>query len=114
MVKAIDKVRVRRAQRDESLQIARFRSRVVDVPSDEREAERIEWLFAGNPVCSEDDLPIWVAQQNGQILGTDAAIPIRLKVGGGELAAQWGVDLAVDERFRGRGIAAELNAALRT
>jgi len=115
MVKAIDKVRVRRARRDEAPQIARFRSRVVHLPGDAREAERIEWLFGGNPVCSGDELPIWVAQENGQILGTDAAIPIRLKVGDGvELAAQWGVDLAVDERFRGRGIAAELNAALRT
>ncbi len=56
---------------------------------------------------------MWIARRGVEIAGVDASIPFSLKVGDNRVRAQWGIDLMVDSRWRGQGIAAELNTALR-
>jgi len=98
---------------DEAAELVDFRVRMQRADEPSPDVARTEWLFGRNPASVGDRFSIWIARLNGEIVGIDAGIPFCLKVGRDEILAQWGVDLVVDERFRGMGIAAELNAALR-
>ena len=80
-------------------------------PSRDQAAHRA-WLYDGNPA---GPALTWVAvdDASGEIAGVTSYFPWRLWAGGREVRAAIGGDGVVHPKFRRRGIAAALHAALR-
>jgi hypothetical protein len=70
---------------------------------------RHRWLFEHNPCAQKSALPIWICEQNGQIIGQQAGVPYGLKVGDRSYRASWAADLSVRPAFRLHGIGPVLN-----
>ncbi len=69
-----------------------------------------DWHFLENPHVEADNLPIWIAVNNHEIVGQLAATPVKLKVGNAEKPAMWILDLIVRPDFRRRGLGKKLVA----
>lgn len=76
-------------------------------------ARKMEWLYEGNP---EGRALTWVAvdDASGEFAGLTSYFPIRMWIEGQMARAAIGGDGYVRPKFRRRGIAAALHAALRT
>jgi GNAT superfamily N-acetyltransferase len=70
------------------------------------------WHFLESPYVEPDNMPVWIAVEEGEIIGQLAAIPVRLQVGAEEKSAIWILDFIVDEKCRGRGVGKKLILAL--
>ena len=88
-----------------------FQRRIYDEGNPVLYPARAEWLFGRNPAGRPGELAIWIARREGEIVGTLAAIPIRLKLGDEECRAKWGVDGLVDPQWRGKGVQGTLAPA---
>jgi GNAT superfamily N-acetyltransferase len=73
----------------------------------EASRRRWDWQYRENP-HAEGDPEIWVAREDGRILGQYASMPVRLWWGGKEVRASWGMDVFLREEARGRGVGAQL------
>lgn len=86
---------------------------------------RFSWLFEQNP-CRDGDgdgtgdgrrdeggLAVWICRRDGEIVGTEGSIACDLKVDEEIYLGSWGIDLFVDPRVRGQGVAAALTEARR-
>jgi GNAT superfamily N-acetyltransferase len=69
---------------------------------------RWRWQYLENPQTAADGPEIWVAHQDGQVLGQYASMPVRLWWGGREVRSSWGMDVFLRPEARGRGIGARL------
>jgi len=65
-------------------------------------ARRWEWQYRGNPVAHEP--VIWMARDNGRIIGQYATMPVRLHVAGTEVDASWGMDVMVSPERQRQGL----------
>lgn len=73
----------------------------------EASRRRWAWQYRDNPHAGS--VPdIWVARQDGRILGQYASMPVRLWWGGREVRASWGMDVFLREEARGEGVGALL------
>ena len=73
----------------------------------ESSRRRWAWQYEENPAGS--GVPsIWVAKDDGRLLGQYASMPVRLLWGGREVRSSWGMDVFLHEAARGRGIGAQL------
>ena len=69
----------------------------------EASRRRWEWQYLENPV--RDAGPeIWVAREDGRLLGQYASMPVRLWWGAREVRSSWGMDVFVAAQARGRGL----------
>ncbi|MCR9293394.1 MAG: GNAT family N-acetyltransferase [bacterium] len=69
----------------------------------------LEWLLAGNPFLAEEqDLPIFIYQQGGQMLGQLAIIPADLTVHGEEYRGGWCIDFFVSPNAQRQGVGIQL------
>jgi len=73
----------------------------------EASRRRWAWQYRDNPHAGEAP-EIWVARQDGRILGQYASMPVRLWWGGREVRASWGMDVFLREEARGQGVGALL------
>jgi GNAT superfamily N-acetyltransferase len=73
----------------------------------EASRRRWAWQYGDNP-HSEGAPDIWVAREDGRILGQYASMPVRLWWEGREVRASWGMDVFLREEARGRGVGATL------
>ena len=64
-----------------------------------------------NPALNGGGPPVWMLRHKGRIIGQLSAIPVALQVLRETHRASWGVDLIVDDAFRGRGVGAALSDA---
>jgi GNAT superfamily N-acetyltransferase len=73
----------------------------------EASRRRWTWQYRGNPHAAGPP-EIWVAREEGRVLGQYASMPVRLWWGGREVRASWGMDVFLREDARGRGVGAML------
>ena len=73
----------------------------------EASRRRWDWQYRDNPHAAGPP-EIWVARQDGRILGQYASMPVRLWWGGREVRASWGMDVFLREEARGQGVGAML------
>jgi GNAT superfamily N-acetyltransferase len=71
---------------------------------------RSNWQYRENPEtqASGGDPEIWVAREDGGILGQYASMPVTLWWQGREVRASWGMDVFVRSEARGKGVGARL------
>lgn len=72
----------------------------------ESSRRRWAWQYQENPSAGAP--AIWVARDEGQVLGQYASMPVRLGWGGREVRSSWGMDVFLKKAARGRGIGALL------
>lgn len=72
---------------------------------------RWRWQYRDNPATAPEGPEIWVALENGQVLGQYASMPVRLHWGGREVRSSWGMDVFLRPEARGKGIGAQLFSA---
>ena len=77
----------------------------------ERSRERWRWQYLENPATSTGGPAIWVAVENGAVLGQYASMPVRLQWGEREVDSSWGMDVFLRPEARGKGIGALLFGA---
>jgi GNAT superfamily N-acetyltransferase len=65
---------------------------------------RFTWLFEENPSKRPEGPQIWVCKRDGQVVGQQAGMPFRLRVGSEYMDASWAIDLMVHPRWRLRGV----------
>ncbi|HYD66572.1 GNAT family N-acetyltransferase [Azospirillum sp.] len=68
-----------------------------------------QWLYDENPWRDAEGPQLWVYEYEGAIVGQQGGIPFRLKAGGRELSASWGVELMVAPEWRLRGVGPALS-----
>jgi GNAT superfamily N-acetyltransferase len=73
----------------------------------EASRRRWRWQYLENPQTGGAPA-IWVAREDGQVLGQYASMPVRLWWAGREVDASWGMDVFVREEARGKGVGAAL------
>jgi GNAT superfamily N-acetyltransferase len=79
-------------------------------PGDARKSDLrlLDWYFRQNPNQSTGDLPLWVARENGKIVGQLATIPVELKAGTTYTKAIWILEFILLEKYRGQGLGKKL------
>jgi len=75
--------------------------------ADESQA-RARWQYDENPNCPPEGPEIWVARENGRVLGQYASMPVRLKVLDRTLSGSWGMDVMVAPDLQRKGIGSRL------
>ena len=83
----------------------------VDVFGKKAAAEsraRWRWQYDENPNCPPEGPEIWVAKEDGRVLGQYATMPVRLKVLDRILGASWGMDVMVGPNLQRKGIGSRL------
>lgn len=70
--------------------------------------ERWKWQYEKNPHCPPEGPEIWVAKENGEVLGQYASMPVRLKVKDAMLRASWGMDVMVKPNLQKKGVGSKL------
>jgi hypothetical protein len=73
----------------------------------EASRRRWRWQYLANPNAGGAPA-IWVAREDGRVLGQYASMPVRLFWGGREVDASWGMDVFVRAEARGTGVGAAL------
>jgi len=74
----------------------------------ESSRKRWRWQYLDNPSRSLQGPEIWVAREEQVVLGQYASMPVRLRWGGSEVRASWGMDVFLRPEARGRGLGAQL------
>ena len=74
----------------------------------EQSRARRRWQYEENPNCGREGPEIWVAKEDGRVLGQYATMPVRLKVLDRILRASWGMDLMVGPNLQRKGIGSRL------
>ena len=69
-------------------------------------AHRWEWQYLRNPNAPEPQ--IWVARENGAVVGQYATMPVKLRVGATEVDASWGMDVMVAPERQRQGLGEQL------
>jgi GNAT superfamily N-acetyltransferase len=74
----------------------------------EESRARWRWQYDENPNCPPEGPEIWVAKEDGRVLGQYATMPVRLKVLDRILGASWGMDVMVGPNLQRKGIGSRL------
>jgi GNAT superfamily N-acetyltransferase len=69
---------------------------------------RWRWQYEENPNCPPEGPEIWVAKEDGEVLGQYATMPVRLKVKDRILSASWGMDVMVRPNLQRKGVGSRL------
>ncbi|HET8646498.1 MAG TPA: GNAT family N-acetyltransferase, partial [Vicinamibacteria bacterium] len=95
----------RRAADEEEL--FRLYAEVFGQELTEKSRRRWRWQYLENPQTGSN-AAIWVAREEGRVLGQYASMPVRLWWSGREVDASWGMDVFVRAEARGKGVGAAL------
>lgn len=74
----------------------------------EQSRQRWRWQYEENPHCPPEGPEIWVAKEDGRVLGQYATMPVRLKVADRILRASWGMDVMVRPDLQRKGVGSRL------
>jgi GNAT superfamily N-acetyltransferase len=69
---------------------------------------RFRWQYEENPHCPPEGPEIWVAREDGAVLGQYATMPVRLLVKGRIVRGSWGMDVMVRPDLQRKGIGSRL------
>jgi GNAT superfamily N-acetyltransferase len=92
-------------------EIFRLYEAVFGASLTEASRRRWRWQYLENPATAPAGPEIWVAREEGRLLGQYASMPVRLWWGDREVRSSWGMDVFVAEEARGKGIGARLFTA---
>ncbi|PWC34822.1 GNAT family N-acetyltransferase [Azospirillum sp. TSO22-1] len=67
------------------------------------------WAFEEVPSPDPEGVQFWLCKRNGAVVGQQAGIPFRLKVGERACRASWAIDLMVAPEWRLRGVGPALS-----
>lgn len=74
--------------------------------------DHVRWLYEDIPDRDEAGPQLWIFRHDdGTVVGQQGGMPFRLKAGGHELKASWGIDLMVAPEWRLRGVGPVLSEA---
>ena len=76
--------------------------RVFGTERADASAARWDWQYRQNP--SAPDPHIWIARDEGSIVGQYATMPVRLWINGREIEASWGMDVMVAPERQRKGL----------
>jgi GNAT superfamily N-acetyltransferase len=77
----------------------------------EASRRRWRWQYLDNPATGPEGPEIWVAREDGRVLGQYASMPVRLWWGGRLVRSSWGMDVFLRAEARGKGLGARLFTA---
>jgi GNAT superfamily N-acetyltransferase len=100
----------RRAAEDDE-ELFRLYAEVFGQDMTEASRRRWRWQYLENPSTTAEGPEIWVAREDGTLLGQYASMPVRLWWGGREVRSSWGMDVFLREQARGKGLGARLFTA---
>jgi GNAT superfamily N-acetyltransferase len=92
-------------------ELFRMYSEVFGTSLTEASRRRWQWQYLENPAGPDGRPEIWVAREDGRLLGQYASMPVRLWWGSREVRSSWGMDVFVAAEARGRGLGAQLFTA---
>lgn len=101
---------VRRGQ-GHAEEIFRLYAEVFGQALSEKSRARWRWQYLENPATPPEGPAIWVAEEDGRVLGQYASMPVRLQWGGHEVDSSWGMDVFLRPEARGKGVGAQLFTA---
>lgn len=102
---------VSRYEPSEERDLLIFRRSSLGEDAPQADAAYLRWQSLENPVLNGGGPAVWVLRHKARIIGQLSAIPVALHVLSRTHRACWGVDLIVEDRFRGRGVGAALSDA---
>jgi GNAT superfamily N-acetyltransferase len=76
--------------------------RIFGATAADASAARWDWQYRQNPSASEPQ--IWIARDDGHVVGQYATMPVRLRVNGQEIDASWGMDVMVAPERQRQGL----------
>ncbi|MGH9334808.1 MAG: GNAT family N-acetyltransferase, partial [Vicinamibacteria bacterium] len=97
----------RRSEADRAALEAIYRE-VFGTEAAERNRARWRWQYEENPHCPPEGPEIWVAREDGSVLGQYATMPVRVLVKGRTLRGSWGMDVMVRPNLQRKGIGSRL------
>jgi GNAT superfamily N-acetyltransferase len=97
----------RRSERDREALESMY-AEVFGAEAAERNRARFRWQYEDNPHCPPEGPEIWVARENGVVLGQYATMPVRLHVKGRILRGSWGMGVVVRPNLQRKGIGSRL------
>jgi len=97
----------RRSERDRDALESMY-AEVFGPEAAERNRARFRWQYEENPHCPPEGPEIWVAREDGVVLGQYATMPVRLLVKGRILRGSWGMDVMVRPNLQRKGIGSRL------
>ena len=71
--------------------------------------EHFRWAYEEVPTPDPEGVQFWVCKRNGAVVGQQAGIPFRMKVGERVCRASWAIDLMVTPEWRLRGVGPALS-----
>jgi len=79
-------------------------------PNNQRKSDPrfLNWYFLKNPNVNPESIPLWIAVDNGRIVGQLATIPVELKVGTTKADAIWILEFILLPEYRGRGLGKQM------
>jgi len=89
-------------------QLFRMYEEVFGASLTDASRRRWQWQYLENPARPDGVPEIWVAREEGRLLGQYASMPVRLWWGSREVRSSWGMDVFVAAEARGRGLGAQL------
>ncbi len=84
--------------------IDRMYRRVFGPDAAEANKLRWEWQYARNPTNPGGAPEIWVAREEGTVVGQYATMPVPLHVKGADICASWGMDVMVAPERQRQGL----------
>jgi GNAT superfamily N-acetyltransferase len=87
---------------DDRAEVDALFRRVFGTASADASAARWDWQYLQNPNAREPQ--IWIARDDGTIVGQYATMPVRLRVNGQEIDASWGMDVMVAPERQRKGL----------
>src|SRR5262245_22253575 len=97
----------RRSERDREALESMY-AEVFGAEAAEKNRARFRWQYEENPHCPPEGPEIWVAREDGVVLGQYATMPVRLRVNGRTLRGSWGMDVMVRPNLQRKGIGSRL------
>lgn len=88
-----------------------FLERHFGTDSTQANPRSFAWRFRDTP-HADGPPPVWICRRDGRIVGHQAGLPVRLRAGERDVAANWAIDLLVEPAWRLRGVAPALGAEL--
>lgn len=105
---ARDTIVIERRRPEDQPALERMYAEVFGADEARLNRERWQWQYEDNPHCPDEGPEIWVAKENGDVLGQYATMPVRLKVRDHLVRASWGMDVMVRPSIQRKGIGSRL------
>jgi GNAT superfamily N-acetyltransferase len=101
-------VEIKQLQRRQLADLTEFLRLAYPEDTRKHDPEYLNWYFLQNPNVSAEEIPLWVAMDNGKIVGQLATILVQLKAGSSNTKAIWILEFILLEAYRGQGLGKRL------